>query len=129
MEVRVEESSGNPEDAEATTVKRHAHPMKDHPQDRHQKLKWDPVFQFPPAEEVMKALYQTEVSPWILLSSKSAHREKLRERYVEIKSLKHILQKMKAPSFNSIPSILEKHNPTNARSHSSVPQYTLLLSS
>ena len=79
------------------------------PSVQRRKLRWDPVFTFPPAEEVMKALYQTETSPWALLSLKSGHREKLRERYGENKSVKHILQRMKAPSFNSIPSIHDKH--------------------
>jgi hypothetical protein len=78
---------------------------------QNRKLRWDPVFNFPPAEYVMRALYQTQTSPWSLLSLKSAHREKIRERYGEKKTLKHILQKMKAPSFNSIPSIHDKHAP------------------
>ena len=67
-------------------------------------MRRDPLFVFPQAVDVFAALYQRCASPWQLLSVKSRHREKIRERLSQPPDERYLLPRLGTPTHSSLPS-------------------------
>ena len=70
-----------------------------------------PLYAFPDAAVVLKAVDQTERSPWRILTAKSRHKEKLEGRSMNNKDLgMHLLPRFTTPSKWTIPSSADIHS-------------------
>lgn len=67
-------------------------------------MRRDPLFVFPQAAGVFAALYQRRTSPWQLLSAKSRHKEKIRERLSQPPEERYLLPRLGTPTNSSLPS-------------------------